>query len=286
MRIAPWVVVGVSLLAASAARAAGPDVHELRHDVAIDAAVAVTATALVVGSELGKADLSPDRCRWCDRDAQGQDDLDAPDRAARSALRWDDTRLAARISDGLGFVGAPLTAFGTLFVAASHDGGRKGYALDALLLYETVAIAAVTNQIVKFTVARERPFAHARGNSPEPRTARKADENLSFYSGHTSLTFTLAAAAGTLAHLRGYRLAPLVWAAGLPIAGTAGYLRIAADKHYLSDVLVGAVVGTAIGILVPIAFHGRRDEASGSIAPGTVAAPLGSPSMVTLGGAF
>jgi len=30
-----------------------------------------------------------------------------------------------------------------------------------------------------------------------------------------------------------------------------GYLRIAADKHYFSDVAIGAAVGTAIGFIIP-----------------------------------
>ena len=34
-----------------------------------------------------------------------------------------------------------------------------------------------------------------------------------------------------------------------------GYLRIAADKHYLSDVTVGAVLGTLIGAGIPLLFH-------------------------------
>ena len=48
---------------------------------------------------------------------------------------------------------------------------------------------------------------------------------------------------GTIASLRGYSLAPLVWGSGALIALSTGYLRIAADKHYLSDVLTGLVIG-------------------------------------------
>jgi membrane-associated phospholipid phosphatase len=43
-----------------------------------------------------------------------------------------------------------------------------------------------------------------------------------------------------------------VWGATLPLAG---HLRIGADNHYLTDVLVGAVVGGAIGVVVPYVFH-------------------------------
>ena len=32
-------------------------------------------------------------------------------------------------------------------------------------------------------------------------------------------------------------------------------MRIAADRHYLTDVLVGAAVGTAVGLAVPHLMH-------------------------------
>jgi membrane-associated phospholipid phosphatase len=38
---------------------------------------------------------------------------------------------------------------------------------------------------------------------------------------------------------------------GFPVAALTGYLRIAGDKHYMSDVLTGAAVGSAIGYMVP-----------------------------------
>jgi membrane-associated phospholipid phosphatase len=42
-------------------------------------------------------------------------------------------------------------------------------------------------------------------------------------------------------------------------AGFIGYLRIAAEQHYLTDVLAGAAVGTAIGWAVPHFFHPARE---------------------------
>jgi membrane-associated phospholipid phosphatase len=95
-----------------------------------------------------------------------------------------------------------------------------------------------------------------------------ADEDLSFYSGHTSESVSLAVAAGTVASIRHYRLAPLVWATSLPLALATGYLRIGADRHYFTDVLTGALVGAAIGFLVPYVFH-RGNDATGA----TVASP-------------
>ena len=39
----------------------------------------------------------------------------------------------------------------------------------------------------------------------------------------------------------------IVWISALGLASATGYLRIAADKHYFSDVFVGAIVGSLIG---------------------------------------
>ena len=60
--------------------------------------------------------------------------------------------------------------------------------------------------------------------------------------------------AGTIASRRGSRHAPWIWAGGLAFAGSTGYLRIAADRHFLTDVLVGASVGAAAGLVLPRLF--------------------------------
>ena len=55
--------------------------------------------------------------------------------------------------------------------------------------------------------------------------------------------------------MRGYRWAPLVWAVGAPFAFVTPWLRMAADKHWFTDVLVGAAAGAAIGFALPFLAH-------------------------------
>lgn len=81
--------------------------------------------------------------------------------------------------------------------------------------------------LVKRLLPRQRPCAPACGHE-QPRA--------SFWSGHTALAFS---------GLGGARVAITV-----PLGAGTGYLRIAANKHYLTDVLVGAAVGVAAGIVV------------------------------------
>jgi membrane-associated phospholipid phosphatase len=74
------------------------------------------------------------------------------------------------------------------------------------------------------------------------------------------------------------------------MATGVGYLRIAADKHYFSDVMTGAIVGSAIGIGVPLLFHSPRAEAATStIQPGrtnTSAVAPALPPTFGMSGAF
>lgn len=114
---------------------------------------------------------------------------------------------------------------------------------------------------MKFAAGRERPFVHALPPEEKARTAHPRDNNTSFYSSHTAVTFALAASAGTVASLREYRWAPWVWAAGLAFATTTGYLRIAGDRHYFTDVLTGALVGSAVGFAVPYLHRAKGTAA-------------------------
>jgi membrane-associated phospholipid phosphatase len=239
--------------AMSPAPSAAQDVRPLRTDLRVDLPITFGAAALWITSELLKDELAPRTCRWCDDNAF--------DRGARDGLRWDDAALAGTLSDVSSFAVLPALTFGGITALAAHDSALRGAWQDALIVSETAALAALLNQGVKFAVGRERPFVHALDDADKARTDHPSDNNLSFYSGHTSPSFALAVSAGTVASMRGYRGAWLVWGAGLSVATLSGYLRIAADKHYLSDVLTGAALGGALGVAVPLLFH--REERTG-----------------------
>jgi membrane-associated phospholipid phosphatase len=231
----------------------------VRYDLRVDIPVTAAAVGLGVTLELLKGDLAPRSCRVC-----GVDGLDA---AARGALRWNDTGAASTMSDWTGFVITPVTALAACQLAAEADHRFHDAPANALIVVEATALAVALDDVVKLVVARQRPYAHFRDASQQ--APPDTDENLSFYSGHTNLAFAVAVASGTVASMRGYRLAPVVWATSLPWAAVTGYLRIAADKHYLTDVLTGALIGSAAGFLVPFVFH-RPSAASGDPATGAM----------------
>jgi hypothetical protein len=225
------------------------------------------AGALSVTEIFLKPRLAPSPARWTDRDANGTDTLNALDRSAYR-LRWERDAVAGRVSD-VGLVVSSLSAFGLSAVTALREGERPGeIALDATIIAESTFVAMAINQATKFIAGRERPcrhFAPSRPSRPPsgapgsagPCGADRFDENLSSFSGHTTLVASSWASSGTVAMLRGNALAPLLWASGVVFTLATGYLRIAAGKHYLSDVLVGAIFGSAVGVLVPLTFHDR-----------------------------
>ena len=47
------------------------------------------------------------------------------------------------------------------------------------------------------------------------------------------------------------RLAPVVWSAAALVPTYLAWQRVEAGKHYPSDVVVGTVVGAAVGYLIP-----------------------------------
>ncbi len=252
--------------------------QDLRHDPGVDATVTILGAAVFVGSEVAIRTTDPLPCRWCDRDAGGHDTLNAVDKAVRR-LRWSTPQAADVISDVTAFVVTPLVAGGTDVIAARYDGRPSGAGTDLLVVAEAGVLAADANELTKLLVLRERPYIHALSAADRSERTPEADDNLSFDSGHTAESVSLAVAAGTVASMRGYRLAPLVWATALPPALVTGYLRIGADRHYFTDVLAGAISGAVAGLLVPYLFHPPVTPPSAQGGSAAAATGAGSASM-------
>ena len=106
-----------------------------------------------------------------------------------------------------GIVAGQLTA-DTIKAFRADD---KKSALTCLGMRVGITIGAA--ELVKHVVHRERP---------------DYSDSMSFYSEHTALLFVSS----------GWR-----FSIGIPLAVSGGYLRIAAAKHFPTDVAVGAVAG-------------------------------------------
>lgn len=152
----------------------------------------------------------------------------------------------------------------TLALPIAIDAGDIGrtsrewryFAHDMGLFAEAIALDGALNEIVKLAVRRPRPLVYdgsvAHGGSVV------ADNYVSFYSEHSSLAFTAATAYTTLFALRHRDRPGLTAAVGIALfslASATASLRVVAGKHFYSDVIVGAAIGTGIGAAVPLLHH-------------------------------
>ncbi|WP_437585468.1 phosphatase PAP2 family protein [Sorangium sp. So ce1000] len=225
----------------------------------------VVGGAAWIATELAKKDLAPASCRWCA--------VSALDASIRGALVWERNPETAHDLSNVTVLGvAPASALGLTAFAAWHDGRTENIAADLAIVTEAMMVAMDLNQLTKYLVGRQRPYAHfdnvnvlcaGEGCSRPP----PHDDDFSFFSGHTTAVFSLAAASGAVASIRGYRAAPWIWAQGMAIAVLSGYLRMAGDRHYFTDVLTGAALGFAAGALIPTLFHRPPPGVAGPDAP-------------------
>jgi membrane-associated phospholipid phosphatase len=175
------------------------------------------------------------------------------DRGVRDALIWNATDTAAILSDADAYALAPTLAAGLVF-AGTLDTPSWALVIDDIVpIAETVMLTHWATTGLKVAFARERPNSHIAGN-------REGDPFLGFPSGHTSRAFAAVTSAAMIARMRHYKSEPYIWIGGMTLAALAGYLRIAADRHYFTDTIAGAVVGVSAGLTVPLLM--RRSDVS------------------------
>jgi membrane-associated phospholipid phosphatase len=165
------------------------------------------------------------------------------DDSARSMLGLSEhgRRIASSASDflALGLVLYPFVVDTVLVAGLSHHSPDVALQMGLIGL-QSVLLTALVTDLTKELVGRERPD----GSNTE-----------SFLSGHTSGAFV---GAGLICanhqNLRLYGDGPagaVACGVALTAATAVGTLRIAADRHHLSDVLAGAALGLAAGYLLP-----------------------------------
>lgn len=260
-----WLCLGLVLvLCASTARADDDAPRPFRFDARLEGTLVGVGAAAFLGAELLKPVLAPKKCRLC-----GNNPLDL---SVRKSLRWDNVVRAQRTAHAMLLGVVPLVSVGGLAALSVNQGTHHDNVVDAMVMFESFLLTAHVTLLTKFTAGRRRPFVKAGSEAQRDVLTGPQEDNISFFSGHTSTTFALAVAAGATASFRGYRYAPVVWGVGVPLAAFTGYLSIAADRHYFTDVLTGALVGSAIGVLVPWLHRHGADERvpSVSAAPGTI----------------
>ncbi|WP_318342879.1 phosphatase PAP2 family protein [Flagellimonas baculiformis] len=123
----------------------------------------------------------------------------------------------------------PALAMGSTFI---RQDGQKGTYQFSKALAGTLAVTYG----LKLAINKERP---------------NGENNNSFPSGHTSVTF---ASAAFVQKRYGWEYGILAYL----LAGYVGYTRIEANKHDAVDVLAGAAIGVGIGYLFTKRYEGKK----------------------------
>jgi membrane-associated phospholipid phosphatase len=176
-----------------------------------------------------------------------------------------DARLEVRSGTDVGL--AVMTTYpilvDSLIVAYWYRGSDDVALQMALIDAEAFAITGAIEGTTNLLSGRARPYAADCGKTiPGNTTDCETDTlNRSFFSGHAAVAFT---AAGLIcAHHEALDLFEtsadhVACATGFVAAATIGVLRMVGDAHYFSDVFVGAAVGTAVGLGIPLLHHYKR----------------------------
>ncbi|MEK6476722.1 phosphatase PAP2 family protein [Catalinimonas sp. 4WD22] len=128
---------------------------------------------------------------------------------------------------------------------------RQEFGTISVMLLETILLNETFTGLSKVLVSRPRPYTH---NDNVPFDERiEEDNNLSFFSGHTSYTAAISffSAQVLSQYIDNPTTRKLIWAGAIAWPAATGYFRYAAGKHYITDVLTGYVIGAALGYFIP-----------------------------------
>lgn len=154
----------------------------------------------------------------------------------------------------------------------------------SLISLEVFSINQALNVFVRLLSRRERPLHRFCENDPasyDDPICDRLPAAESFWSPHVSNAFagaTLVCLHHDVLDLFGDEATDgLACASALAAAGATGVLRIMSDSQWVTDVLAGAVVGSALGLIVPWLLHyqgGARPPFSGEDHPTITFLPM------------
>lgn len=150
----------------------------------------------------------------------------------------------------LGEPGSIVLAGATYIYGRSDDSPAS--AELGLRTIESIGAAGVTSYIIKGFVGRARPFVTSDTNSHQFKPGRgfSQDDYMSFPSGHVTTAFAAATTASEeISYLWPHASHP--WSPALyTVASLVGVARVYENKHWASDVVAGAAIGTLVSRVV------------------------------------
>jgi membrane-associated phospholipid phosphatase len=239
--------------------ATAPTEHRLRwqwrHFGAIDYAYTAAVAAGYLSVEFGAK--PPAQPRWrggISFDRAVRRALVAETRGARDA--WNTA------SDVLALIPQGMMLIDSLFVPLLSDHWNTEVAWHlTVIAVQSEALTGLLSRSGHYGIARARPDTEPCIEDPSYSTGCFRGTSASFPGGHVA-SASVGAGVVCAHHLHLPLYGGGFWdtAACLTNVGFAaatGYARMAADRHYVSDTLVGAALGAAVGFLLPSLVHYR-----------------------------
>ena len=135
---------------------------------------------------------------------------------------------------------------------------KPQFQTNALMYFETITLNYGLNSITKSLVGRFRPFCY--DENTEPKIKLDYDTRYSFYSGHSSTAFASAVFNIIMLSNQSDGIYKSIGIAmNIMNASAIATLRVLAAKHFFSDVLVGAIVGSCIAYITT-ELHRNRPQ--------------------------
>jgi hypothetical protein len=139
---------------------------------------------------------------------------------------------------------------------------QKEYLTLGVMYIETASLAAIAPSLGKGIAKRIRPYVYS---TSTPNIMKiESDAQRSFFSRHSTFAFSLAVSMSIVYddYFPNSRYSSYVWISSLGLATTVAALRVTSGSHFVSDVVVGAVVGSGIGYLIPYIHRTKSDGLS------------------------
>jgi membrane-associated phospholipid phosphatase len=131
---------------------------------------------------------------------------------------------------------------------------------------EALVISGCLVSITKSLTNRPRPYMYGSEFTVEQKVKKGKGAFRSFYSGHTSGAFCSAVFISKVFcdMYPSSRFKGFMWGISMSAATTTGILRYTAGKHFPTDIITGACMGSLVGYCIPV-LHKEKDTAKVSV---------------------
>lgn len=212
-----------------------------------------TGSTVAIGALLSNQSITP--LTEQEINQLSRDEVNAFDRPAT----YNYSKSISQISDVL--VGVNVaSAAGILLL--SDQSVRENWRTLGIMSLETALWVTALPWLVKGRVQRIRPYVY---NPQAPWQDKISTEaRRSFFSGHTTTAFATAVFLSTVYgdYFPQSKWKPLLWSGSLLVASTIGFLRFESGKHFPTDILTGALVGSTIGYVIPLMHRSSKKNLS------------------------